>query len=113
MEAAQKCPECSGEVKDDIVRMSLWKNDRLIVIEDIPAMVCNHCLEQYYDELTRYRIERLGENGFSQEKAKRLIEVPVFSLSDVVIKQPVEAGDGDMLDEAPDSPDWSDFNETG
>jgi len=108
---AQTCPACGGTIREDHVHMSLWKGERLIVIEDVPAAVCEQCHEQYYDDFTRYRIERLGENGFPVADAQRVLEVPVFSLDAVPIPQqePAETDEEASVWQ----PDWSDFYETG
>ena len=74
MEVEHTCPECGGNARMEDVKLCIWKAERLIVIEDINALVCDDCVEQYYDSLTRYKIDRLGENGFLKEEARKFLE---------------------------------------
>ncbi len=63
-----------------LVKTAIWQDDRLYVVEDIPAQVCDFCMEQYYDEQVTDTLRRLTEEGFPSIRAKREILVPVFSL---------------------------------
>lgn len=62
------------------VRTALWRGDRLHVVEDIPALVCHTCSDQYYDDDVSDALRQLNEAGFPAEDAVRTIEVPIFSL---------------------------------
>jgi YgiT-type zinc finger domain-containing protein len=62
------------------VKTAIWEGDRLFVVEDIPAQVCDSCLEQFYDDEITDAIRRLMEGGFPSAKVKREILVPIFSL---------------------------------
>jgi hypothetical protein len=63
----------------------MWSGGRLIVIEDVPAHVCESCEEQYYDEDTGTKILTLANVGFPTGKAEREILVPVFSIKNIVV----------------------------
>lgn len=82
-----RCEYCGSQTEEDIVNMALWEEGRLVVIEDIPARVCKECLEQYYDDITRFKIDKLRGDRFPMEKAKEVIEVPVFSLTSVDVQE--------------------------
>ncbi len=76
------CPVCdSADTRHAHVRSAFWQDDRLVVIEDIPALVCNVCGEQFYDDGAVRLIDRMRQNGFSPEHAIRELRVPVFSCS--------------------------------
>jgi len=75
------------------VRTAIWQNDRLAVVEDIPAYVCNACVEQFYDEDVSEALRRLGEEGFPAAAAKKTILVAVFSLAGRIRKRGVIAED--------------------
>ncbi len=75
-----KCPKCGQAMRSDSVKTAIWIRERLYVVEDIPAQVCDSCVEQYYDDDTTDAIRRLTEEGFPAASAKREILVPVFSL---------------------------------
>jgi len=77
-----KCETCGSAIHRDIVRAAFWEGEKLVVVEDIPALVCEGCMEQYYDDETVFKIDMLRGNGFPSEKARREIRVPVFSLKD-------------------------------
>lgn len=74
------CPRCGRELRFGLVKTAIWQGDRLFVIEDVPAHVCDFCIEQFYDEETTDALRRLTEEGFPAAKTKREILVPVFSL---------------------------------
>ena len=75
-----QCPRCGGAVDAATVRTAFWRDDRPAIVEDIPALVCRSCLEQYYDDDVSEALRRLAEEGFPAEAAQRQIVVPVFSL---------------------------------
>ena len=50
------------------------------LVEDIPALVCDSCMEQFYDEETTEALRRLTEAASSSLEPEREIVVPVFSL---------------------------------
>lgn len=70
------------------VRTAIWQGARLAIVEDIPAHVCETCVEQFYDEDVSEALRRLSEEGFPPELAFKEIVVPVFSLEGRVAKRP-------------------------
>ena len=45
------CTNCGGaDVRRADVRSAFWHDDRLVVVEDIPALLCGACGEQFYDD---------------------------------------------------------------
>lgn len=94
------CEYCGGDTHEDEVRMCLWEGDKVFIIEDIPALVCEKCYEQFYGDTVRLSIEQLRMNGFPRQEAKRVIEVPVFSLP------VIEAPEGDDDEEGEE--EWDD-----
>lgn len=69
------------------MRTAIWQGDRLAVVEDIPALVCRSCGEQYYDDDVSEALRRLNEAGFPDAEARAIIEVPVFSLEGRIRKR--------------------------
>lgn len=61
------------------VHSAFWHDERLVVVEGIPALVCRRCGEQFYDDATAIRLDLLRGSGFPVERARRVIEVPVFA----------------------------------
>ena len=77
------CANCgSDNVSISHVRSAFWQDDRLVVVEDIPALVCGACAEQFYDDTTVVGLDLLRGEGFPAEKARTALNVPVFSFSD-------------------------------
>ena len=81
------CPRCSREMRSASVKTAVWREERLFVVEDIPAQVCDSCMEQFYDEETTETLRRLTEEGISCVGAKREILVPIFSLEGQIRKR--------------------------
>jgi len=78
-----------------IVKTAMWYDERLYVIEDVTAQICDKCVEQFYDEETTDALRRLTEEGFPFAEAKGEITVPVFSLHERLSRR----GDEDDADE--------------
>ena len=77
------CTNCgSANVRMSHVRSAFWQDDRLVVVEDIPALVCGACAEQFYDDTTVIGLDLLRSEGFPAEKARVELRVPVFSFGD-------------------------------
>ena len=82
-ESSVTCTNCgSANVSMTRVRSAFWQDDRLVVVEDIPALVCAACAEQFYDDNTVVSLDLLRSEGFPPEKARAELRVPVFSFSD-------------------------------
>ena len=77
------CTNCgSANLRASEVRSAFWQEDRLVVVEGIPALVCTACAEQYYDDSTVIGLDLLRGEGFPAEKARAELRVPVFSFGD-------------------------------
>lgn len=79
---APRCESCgTGRLALDNVRTALWSGERLVVVEDVPALVCTHCGEQFYEDETAMRLDMLRGGGFPTGSAAREMVVPVFKFS--------------------------------
>lgn len=77
------CPGCGGsDIGMARVRSAFFHEDKLVVVEDIPALVCAGCSEQFYDDQTVVVLDLLRGDGFPAEDAREEIRVPVFSFRD-------------------------------
>ena len=74
------CPRCGGAATPTTVRTAIWRDDAVAIVEDIPALVCGACVEQFYNEDVSDALRQLMERGFPESEAARHITVPVFSL---------------------------------
>jgi YgiT-type zinc finger domain-containing protein len=81
----ETCEQCgSSTLRSERVRAAFWHEDRLVVVEDVPALVCGDCSERFFDDTTVTVIDLLRGDGFPPEKARGELRVPVFSFQDRV-----------------------------
>ncbi len=78
--SSTECPHCGKPMRPGLVKTAMWYEDKLYVIEDVPAQVCDKCVEQFYDEETTDALRRLTEEGFPFAEAKGEILVPLYTL---------------------------------
>ena len=78
--ASLNCSNC-GSVNVAIrhVRSAFWQDDRLVVVQGLPALVCASCAEQFYDDATVIGLDLLRSQGFPPTDATTELRVPVFS----------------------------------
>lgn len=73
------CQVCNrGTLGSAEVNTAIWHGDKLVVVEDVPAFVCNNCGEQYYEDETAMVLDMMRGDGFDPEQAARSMNVPVF-----------------------------------
>lgn len=81
IEAPAICSLCGdGELRETRVRSAFFEGERLVVVEDIPALVCQTCGEQFFDDTTAVRLDLLRGAGFPSGMSCGELRVPVFSL---------------------------------
>ncbi len=68
------CEYCDGVVREQLVRDDYWVGKQLLIIEDVPAGVCDRCGERYYSAVVMERLERIAAR---RSKIRRKIHVPV------------------------------------
>ena len=78
------CPRCGEAMRPALVKTAIWREERVHLVEAIPAQVCDACIEQFYDEETTEALRRLTEEGFASLVPVREIQVPVYSLAEQV-----------------------------
>ncbi len=77
------CTRCGGSgLQPAKVRSAFWEGERLVIVEDIPALVCADCKEHFYDEATTMVLDLLRGDGFPEARAKSMMSVPVFSFGE-------------------------------
>lgn len=86
--AAAACPRCGGVLFPRIVKSAFWSASGVVVVEDIPAQVCDACVDQFYDDSVSDALRRLAEQGFPADQATSTVMVPVFSLSGRIVERP-------------------------
>jgi len=84
-ESYATCTNCGGgNIRRADVRSAFWHEERLVVVEDIPALLCGTCGEQFYDDSTVVVLDLLRGKGFQADQARGELSVPVFSFRDGV-----------------------------
>ena len=78
---AVPCPRCAHPMRAGLVKTTMVVQDQLYMVEDIQAMVCDECVEQFYDEDTTDALRRLSQDGFPPAEIEREILVPVYSIT--------------------------------
>jgi YgiT-type zinc finger domain-containing protein len=75
------CPHCGAAMRSDVVKTAMWQGERMFVVEDIPAQICDSCREQFYDEEVTDRLRRFAEEGAPFADLKGEMLIPVYSLN--------------------------------
>ena len=70
-----KCILCNGNLNQKNVKLDLWVDEELVIVEDIPADVCDQCGEKYVSAEVSKEIDKLLKNRVNAHKK---IEVTVL-----------------------------------
>jgi len=62
------------------ITVDLRVGDELLVVEQVPATVCEHCGERVFAPTVAKKLQALGKQ---RSKAPRTLKVPVFSMDEV------------------------------
>ena len=75
--AGETCYFCGrGVLEEKRVTVDFRWGDRLVIIESVPAKVCNECGERYYAAKTVREVEWIAK----EEHKERELSVPVVAL---------------------------------
>ncbi len=78
----EKCYFCGhGLLKKQRVTMDLRKGDRLVVIKNVAALVCDTCGERQYSIEVSQQIDRIWEELEHTGQAEEEMKVPVVSMA--------------------------------
>jgi YgiT-type zinc finger domain-containing protein len=75
-----RCKYCGFDTREDFIRGAFWTSTGLVVVEDIPARLCEGCGEQFFAEETTQQIEKLLTHP--PVRAKRRTRAWVYSFSE-------------------------------
>ncbi len=74
-----ECLVCHHLMTEGSITLDLRVDKELVIIEDVPSIVCQNCGEQVFTaEVTR----RIQETVKKRQATTRTITVPVFSLEE-------------------------------
>ncbi|MBI5141645.1 MAG: type II toxin-antitoxin system MqsA family antitoxin [Nitrospirae bacterium] len=74
-----KCVFCGGRVETKLVTFSYEDDGKRLLVEHVPADVCEQCGEQTYAPDVADELLRFAGNEF---KPVKIIEVPVFDYAE-------------------------------
>ena len=80
---AFRCESCGGATVSKAVDVTMWTAERLVLIENVPAHICQRCEAQYYEEDAGMKIQALVSRGFPAGQKTRELVVPVFTLDGI------------------------------
>lgn len=76
------CTGCDrGHLRRDTVSTALWQDETLLVVEDVPALVCNVCGERYFEDETAIALDMIRSRPDGNQEPLRTMPVPVFSFA--------------------------------
>jgi YgiT-type zinc finger domain-containing protein len=68
------CEFCDGPVEHRLTRVQFHFKGQTIYVDNVPAWVCTHCHEQYFDAPVYKRLEDLARN---RQRIKKTISFPL------------------------------------
>jgi HTH-type transcriptional regulator/antitoxin MqsA len=72
-----RCRMCQRDMEEKSITVDLRMGDKLFVVEEVPAKVCNHCGEKVFTLAIARKLQNLVKR---RRKAPRTVRVPVYSL---------------------------------
>ena len=72
------CDVCGGVMTEVMVTYTIQLDDKLVVVEHVPAKVCDQCGERLYSPET---VERLQKTVWEQRPPSRMLQTPVFDFA--------------------------------
>lgn len=73
-----KCDVCGSLMSEQMVTYTIQMDDKLVVVEHVPAKVCDQCGERVYSPET---VERLQKTVWDQRSPSRVLQTPVFDFA--------------------------------
>jgi YgiT-type zinc finger domain-containing protein len=70
-----KCFQCGNPTVKKFVVSENWWGDTFTLVENVPAWVCEHCGEQYFDAKV---VKELDKMKGKHLQAKGVMQVPVY-----------------------------------
>ena len=81
-----ECPECgSTRLRQHLVKSAIWQGERLVVVEGIPALLCEACGERFYDDGTVTRLDLMQGEEFPEDGMGRVLTVPVIPFTERLV----------------------------
>lgn len=77
------CDRCeNGLLTEQAIRTAFWRDEGLVVVRNIPAMVCQTCGEEYVADRTAIGLDGMRGRGFPATGSVDRMIVPVVDYVD-------------------------------
>ncbi|MEN6544499.1 MAG: type II toxin-antitoxin system MqsA family antitoxin [Armatimonadia bacterium] len=76
-EARTECALCGGTMQPERVLFAVELGTGVLVVRNVPALVCSRCGEQWFSDETTQKLEQLADDA-----RRRGAEVEVITLPD-------------------------------
>ena len=73
-----KCDVCGSPMSEQMVTYTIQLDEKFVVVEHVPAKVCDQCGERLYSPDT---VERLQKTVWDQRSPSRVLQTPVFDFA--------------------------------
>jgi YgiT-type zinc finger domain-containing protein len=73
-----ECNVCHGKIKFTLTNYTQPYKDQIVIVENVPAWVCEQCGETYFDPEV---VERIQDLIWSGAAPTRTVTTPVYDLS--------------------------------
>ena len=73
-----KCDLCGSPMQEQMVTYTLQLDEKLVVVEHVPARVCTQCGERLYSPET---VDRLQKTVWEKKTPSRVVETQVFDFA--------------------------------
>lgn len=77
----EMCEFCEGKLEQRNVLVRFRFKGETIYIENVPAWVCKHCAEQYFDAPVYKQMEKIAQE---RQKIQRMISFPLAEFAPAV-----------------------------
>ena len=76
MTSENRCPLCGGDKQDGTTIYSVDLGFGVVVVRNVPAMICSQCSEEWIDAVTAKKLEKMVDMA---RKNKLQIEMVEFA----------------------------------
>lgn len=76
------CSFCGGIVVKEQAKVDYWWGDELVIIENVPARVCQQCGEKYFSAEVSKKMEEIAR---VRGKAKNIVKVPLIEYEETFV----------------------------
>ncbi|MFH1386306.1 MAG: YgiT-type zinc finger protein [bacterium] len=67
------CHYCGGEIDEQKTRVDFWWEEKLYLIEDVPAGICKQCGEKYFTA----KVSKVMDELVKSQVVERTLQIPV------------------------------------